>query len=41
MGAIQKITAQKITAKGTSIRVVIVAELMKSRTESKARKLTA
>ncbi len=39
--AIQAITAKKISANGISISVVIVAEVMKSRTVSKERRLEA
>ncbi len=40
-GEIQAITSRKSSTKGRSIRVVTVAEAMKSRTPSKARRLAA
>ncbi len=41
MGAIQPITRKKISAKGRSMKATTVAEPMKSRTDSKARRLEA
>ncbi len=40
-GAIQPITRKKISAKGRSMNATTVAEPMKSRTDSKARRLAA